>query len=381
MLRTSLIAVAALLVVVGLSLGFYWPFGNGKGGPRYFGVVEIQEVRLGSKVGGRVAKILVAEGDRVKPNDELVLLEMPELEAQKQQALARLQAVEAVLAKAVKGPRDEELEAGEKAQAAAKARYERVKAGWRKEEKEQAASELDAATADLQQAIQTYNRINNIFRSGTKGATTQEEYDSALAGRNRAQGRKDAAAARMKMLNAGSRQEDIDEALAELGRADANLKLLRAGTRPEELDEARAHVTEAQAKLRELDINLKEGVIRAPDAAIIEVMAVRPGDVVAPNQPMIRILRASDLWVMIYVPETELAKVEKGAEVSVTVDGMPDQVLIGRVIHIASISEFTPRNVQSAEERRHQVFAVKVQVDDPKGLFKSGMAAEVVFDR
>jgi membrane fusion protein YbhG len=103
--------------------------------------------------------------------------------------------------------------------------------------------------------------------------------------------------------------------------------------------------------------------------------------VVAPNQPMIRILRASDLWVMIYVPETELAKVEKGAEVSVTVDGMPDQVLIGRVIHIASISEFTPRNVQSAEERRHQVFAVKVQVDDPKGLFKSGMAAEVVFDR
>jgi multidrug resistance efflux pump len=381
MLRIALVGVAAVLLVSVVLLGAYWPFGNGADGQRYFGVVEIQEVRLGSKIGGRVAEVLVMEGDHVKPDDELVRLETPELDAQKQQAVARLQAAEAQLAKAVKGPRDEELEAGVMALAAAKARHTRVTAGWRTEEKEQAASELEAATADLQLALQVFNRVDRLIRSGVKGVATQDEYDAAIASRNRAQGRKDAASAHMKMLHAGSRQEDIDEAAAELGRAEANLKLLRAGTRTEDLAEARAHLAEAQARLREIEANLKEAVIRAPEAATIETIAVRKGDVVAPNQPMLRVLRSSDQWVRIYVPETELALVPKGAQVRVKLDGLPDETFTGRVIHIASISEFTPRNVQSAEERRHQVFGVKVQVENPEGRFKSGMAAEVIFER
>jgi multidrug resistance efflux pump len=183
------------------------------------------------------------------------------------------------------------------------------------------------------------------------------------------------------MLNAGSRAEDIAEAMAELQRADAQLRLLKAGTRQEEIDEERANVAALQAKLREVDINLREAVIRAPEPAVIEVVAVRKGDVVPANQPVLRVLRAQDLWVRIYVPETELAFVSLGAEATIKVDGLPDQPFVGKVIHIAAISEFTPRNVQSAEERRHQVFGVKVRVDDPKGVLKSGMAAEVFFDR
>ena len=380
MLRVTLLAAALLLTAAAVSLGFYWPFSDHHGGRRYFGVVEIQEVRLGSKVSGRVAEVLVQEGQQVEAMQELVRFEVPELQAQRDQAAARVESAQAALDQAIAGPRKQELEAAEAARAAAKARFERIQAGWRKEEKEQAQSDLESATADLQLTRDVFNRVDRLFRAGPKGTVSQDEYDAALASRNRAQGRKDAAQARMNMLNTGSRKEDIAEAAAEMERTDAQLRLLQAGTRPEEKAEAKAQLEEAKARLRELDAQLREAVIVAPEPAVIEVLAVRKGDVVPPNQPVLRVLRAQDLWVRIYVPETELAQVTKGVEVKVKIDGVPDQLFTGKVIHIASISEFTPRNVQSADERRHQVFGVKVRVDDPKGIFKSGMAAEVYFE-
>jgi multidrug resistance efflux pump len=111
------------------------------------------------------------------------------------------------------------------------------------------------------------------------------------------------------------------------------------------------------------------------------VLGVRKGDVVAPNQAIVRVLRADDLWVKAYVPETELGRVRLGQAVDVGVDGYPGRRFAGTVEQIASESEFMPRNVQSADERRSQVFGVKVRVANPDGMFKSGMAAEIVMTR
>jgi HlyD family secretion protein len=110
------------------------------------------------------------------------------------------------------------------------------------------------------------------------------------------------------------------------------------------------------------------------------VVSVRKGDLVPPNQPILRVLLAQDMWVRLYVPETDIWRIKKGAKVQVTVDGSRN-AFEGSVMQISSISEFTPRNVQSADERRHQVFGVKILVPDPRGVFKAGMAAMVVFDR
>jgi multidrug resistance efflux pump len=88
-------------------------------------------------------------------------------------------------------------------------------------------------------------------------------------------------------------------------------------------------------------------------------------------------LKADDLWVKVFIPETELGRVRLDQAVTVTVDSYPGTRFPGRVIQIATQSEFTPRNIQSIDERRHQVFAAKVRVDNPQGVFKSGMAAEV----
>jgi multidrug resistance efflux pump len=320
----SLLAGATLLLAALAGLAFFWPLHQGGGQLRLSGIVEIQEVRLGSKIGGRVALVAVVEGELVQPGQVLVRFEVPELEAQRTQWQARLQSMEAELLRAKNGPRAEEIR--------------------------QAKSELEMAEADLTLSRQEFARSERLYR---QGGTDRSEYDTTRANRDRAQGRVNSARAR--------------------------LDLLYAGTRPEDIADAEAKVTEMRGKLRELDANLAEAIVRAPERAVVDVVAVRKGDLVGPNQPIVRVLRADDLWVKVYVPETQLGKVRLGEPAQVSIDAFPGRTFAGQVFKIDAESEFTPRNVQSADERRFQVFGAKVRVADPQGIFKSGMAAEVVF--
>jgi multidrug resistance efflux pump len=372
--RTILLGLG-LVGGVAAALGCWRLLGDRGTELRLQGTVEVQEVRLGPKIGGRVAEVLIREGQLVQAGQLLVLLEEPELEAQREQWLARVQALSAALDKMRSGARAEEREAAEAAAESAQARYERLKAGSRAEEIRQAEAELKREEATLVAAQKEHRRIEWTL---ARGASTVAEYDSAKAEDDRSAARVAAARAHLDLLVAGSRKEDIDEAAAELKRTRANALLLQNGNRSEDIAEAEATLAEARGKLREVEAQLREASIRAPEPAVVEVLAVRKGDVVAPNQAVVRVLRADDLWVKAYVPETDLGRVRLGQQVEVSVDGYAGKRFAGTVEHIASESEFTPRNVQSADERRHQVFGVKVRVANPDGLFKSGMAAEVV---
>jgi multidrug resistance efflux pump len=321
----SVVAGAALLAAILVALGFFWPFGRRPQVLRLPGVVEIQEVRLGSKIGGRVAEVHTREGKIVERGELLVRFDVPELKAQEQQWRARVELLEAELEKAENGPRPDEIR--------------------------QAKGNLDSAEADVHLARDEFARIDQIYR---RGGSDRAEYDAARAARDRAQGRAVAARARLSLLEEGTRTEDIAA--------------------------ARANLAEVRGKLHEVVVNLREAEVRAPERVVIEVLAVRVGDLVPANQPIIRVLRADDLWVKVYVPETELGKIHLDQAASVTMDTYPGRRFAGVVMQIASQSEFTPRNVQSIDERRHQVFGVKVRVEDPEGIFKSGMAAEVTFD-
>jgi HlyD family secretion protein len=289
------------------------------------GVVEIQEVRLGSKVGGRVADIRVREGDIAEPQQLLVVFEAPELEAQHQQQVSRV--------------------------AQARANLEKAKNGFRPEEIRQARSELESLQADLALAEQEFQRIEALYKDKK---LTRSDYDTAVAVRSRMQGRVAAAQAHYDMLSAGTRAEDI--ALAE------------------------ASLLEAQGKLKEIEANLAEAKVVAPERCLVEVVSVRKGDLVPPHQPVVRVLRADDLWVKVFVPETRLGEVRLGQEVDVTIDSHPGRKFRGTVYHIAGESEFTPRNIQSIDSRRYQVFGLKIRVDDTEGIFKSGMSASVTFN-
>lgn len=369
----SIVLGVVLLAGIVAGLGFFWPFGSRNDALRLPGLVEIQEVRLGSKVGGRVAEVGVAEGDQVEAGQILVRLEAPELEAQRDQQAARVREAESSLEKARNGPRQEEKDVARALSEAANARLKRLKAGNRDEEIQQAKSEYATAEADAQLAREEFSRAQRLAN-----VLSKSEFDQHRATLDRSQGRAAAAKARRDLLVAGTRAEDIEEAEAESRRADANHRLLLAGTRSEELAEVEAKVAEARGKLREIEANLREATVLAPEPAVVEVLAVRKGDIVAANQPMLRVLRTADLWVKVYVPETEMSKVRLGDTVQITVDGYGNQRFQGKVLQINSESEFTPRNVQSVDERRHQVFGVRIRLDAGQGVFKSGMAAQVV---
>lgn len=321
----TLLAGVGLIAATLVALGFFWPFRGRPETLRLPGVVEIQEVRLGSKVGGRVAEVLVQEGDVIRPGQVLVRFEAPELEAQRLQLQAQVQEATATLEKARNGPRKEEIS--------------------------QARSDLNNAEADERLANENYTRAEQLF---TRSAFARADYDAARAA--------------------------VASSRAKAASAKAKLDLLLAGTRPEEIAEVEARLGQIRGKLQEVEANLKEAVVLAPEEAVVDVLAVRKGDLVMANQPILRVLRAGDLWVKAYVPETELGKIRLGQDAAVTIDSYPGVRLPGKVFFIDAEAEFTPRNVQSADERRHQVFGIKVRVPQPqpdKRILKSGMAAEV----
>lgn len=373
-----LVAVLAVTILAAAALGFFWPFGDEPEVLQFPATVEIQEVRLGSKIGGRVKEVLVLEGQTVKPGDALVVFDVPELEAQRDQYSARVEAARAERDKAVSGPREEEKKAARAAAAAAKARWERLTFGWREEEKEQAKQDLASADADLKRAEEDLTRISKLYQ---QRSASRAEYDQAIAARDIARGRANAARARHTMIAVtGSRKEDIAEAHAEWEKAKAKEEELYTGSRKEDIELAKAQLAEAEAKLREIEENLKEREVRVPKAlgaAVVQVLAVRPGDLVPPGQPVVRVLRTEDQWVRFYVPETELGKIRLKQRVDITIDAYSRKRFTGTVDSISSVAEFIPRNVQTRDERRHQVFGVKAKVSNDQGLFHAGMAAEV----
>jgi HlyD family secretion protein len=371
MLRIRLYLILFALVSL-TAVAAFWPFGPRRAGLPLPGSVQSQEVRLGSRVGGRVAAVLVAEGDRVSAGQELVRLDLPELVAQRDQYRAAVARATAELRKARNGPLPLEVRDAETAWKAAVARYQRVLAGPREEEIEQAVQEQQSAEAEYEAAKDNLKRVYEARK-----AAPAVEATAGRARRDRAHAAVAAAKAKLNQLRAGSREEDREEAKAERDRAKAKLDLLRDGTREEDKARAAAELQEANARLSEVEARLLEGSIRAPESGRVEVVSVRPGDIPAANAPLVRLLRDGDQWVRIFVPEHELGKIRVGQSVQVTIDSHPGQSFPGTIYHIAGESEFTPRNVQSPDERRHQVFAARVRVEATAGIFKPGMAADV----
>jgi multidrug resistance efflux pump len=374
MIWKPLLAGGVILAVGAAAGGYYWRWNVPARELQLPGTVETQEVRLSSRVGGRVTKVLVDEGTRIDAGTPVLELEMPELDAQHKQLEAQVAAAKAELAKAIAGPREQDKAAAKANVAAAEARLARMRKGYRAEEKLQAREELTAIEADVENARQELERERALR---IKGAGKDIDYDAAVARYSRLQAQAAAAAAKAKMMEAGYRPEEVAETEAELASIQAASDLLQAGTRQEDKDAAAANVAQLEAQLDELDVKRRERTVVAPEAATVEVIGVRPGDIAAANQPLVKILRADDLWVKAFISEVDLGRIHLGQQVDVTIDTFPDKRFQGEVTYIASASEFTPRNVQTIDERRHQVFGFKVRVDDPQGVFKSGMAADV----
>ena len=271
------------------------------------GAIEARDVEVGSLLGGRVAKVLVDEGSQVTAGQPLVQLETDLIDLQIQQQSSRIAQAKAALAKALQGPR---------------------------------AEEIARARAAAQNAERERGRLASLREKGIAG---QEAYDAAA-----------------------TRATTTAEMLRELER----------GSRHEDIAAARAAVDAEERQLGYLKRQREESVVHAPAAGVVESLDLRPGDLVAPNQPVAKLLEPSQLWVRVYVPEPQLGRVRVGQRAAVKVDTFPKREFPGRVVEIRTQSEYTPRNVQTLDQRMDQVFGVKVAID-PAPELRPGMAATV----
>ncbi|HEY4485685.1 MAG TPA: efflux RND transporter periplasmic adaptor subunit [Nitrospiria bacterium] len=286
------------------------------------GTIEATEVEIASKVTGRIERIHVAEGERVEAGQLLVEIERRELEAQVRAAEAQVAAARANLANLEAGSREQEIKKAEAAM-------------------EEAAANLDKTRVD-------FLRLDRLHKDRV---VSDQEWERAKTALDVAAAREREASEHAGLLKAGVRKEVIEAARGEWQRAQAELALARA-----QRDNAR---------------------LSSPLTATVLVKVREAGEMATAGAPIVTLGDLDHLWVKIYVKETELGRVKLGQAATVKVDSFPAKGYAGRVAFISSKAEFTPKTIQTKEERVKMVFEVKVAVENQNGELKPGMPADV----
>ena len=305
----------------------------GAPGNRASGYVEATDVRVAAEVGGRVLDVKVAEGDRIAAGAAIATIDSTAIEIAVRRAQAERDAAAAQLKLLQAGSRVEDIR-----QAAAQVQSAQA-------EVKAAQAELDAASADLE-------RFEALLRAN---AGSRKQRDDAVT-------RRDVSAARVRA--AQERAQAAADALARL----------RAGARPQEIEGARARVAAADAQIASLQKNLADAVLKAPVGGLVTSKLIDAGEMVQPGTPLVVITDLDHAWANVYVDEPSVPRLRLGAPAVLVTDA--GQRLNGSITFISPKAEFTPRNVQTAEERSKLVYRVKVSVDNRDGVLKPGMPVE-----
>jgi HlyD family secretion protein len=315
-----------------------WVAGCGDAPPdtsvRVSGHVEATEVRVAPEAGGRVLELSLEEGTRVSPGDIVVRLDPRDAELALQRAQAEQAAAEAQLRLLEAGSRREDVRQAEAQVAAAKA-------------------DLAAARAELASAERDLERFEALLR--TNAGSVKQRDDAATS--------RDVGRERVSM--AQGRLRAAEEALARLV----------AGARREEIDAARARVAATRAQVATVEKSLADTTLTATVGGVVTDKLVEPGEIIAPRTPVAVVADLDHAWADVFVPEPTVPRIRLEQTVSVFTDaGGPG--IAGRVTWISPKAEFTPRNVQTADERSKLVYRVRVALDNSSGVFKQGMPVE-----
>ena len=367
--------VAAVAIIAGYS---YWNSSSKNSAIVISGVIEADDIHVGSKIGGRVLKVVAKRGQTVNAGETLVLLEPKDIDASYAEAQAGLRQAEAKYALLTAGFRKEEIEQAEAAVKQAQAELDQFISGPRQQEIDQAEAEWKAAKAQAENAQKFLQRMDGLAK---RELIARQEYDDALAKADEADQKMAAAREHYNLALAGTRKEEIERARQRLAEVDAKRRQLRSGFRKEEIAQAKSEMEGARARVQLMQAQLEETVIKAPVDALIDTLDLEPGDLVGAGKPVATLLRTGSLWVRAYLPEAQLGFVQPGLAVKVRVDSFPGRDFRATVRRIFRQGEFTPRNVQTHEERALQVFQTEVVIDDPDNVLRPGMSADVTIEK
>lgn len=301
---------------------------------RVSGHVEATDVRVAPEVGGRIVNLPLKEGDRVEVGAVVLGLDTRDAQLAIDRARAEQRAAEAQLRLLQAGSRPEEIRQSDaQAQAA-------------RDEAQAARAELAAAEADLQ-------RFEALLEAN---AGSRKQRDDARTRRDVARERVQAADSRLRAAEQGTVK-------------------LRAGARPQEIDVARARVAAAVTQVAAAEELLKDSEVLSPARGVVSEKLAEIGEVIAPRAPVLVITDLDNAWADVYVPEPVIPRLRLGQAATVFTDA-GGSGLQGSVTFISPKAEFTPRNVQTAEERSKLVYRVRIAVDNKQGVLKSGMPVE-----
>lgn len=189
----------------------------------------------------------------------------------------------------------------------------------------------------------------------------------------------DAASAQLEFLRADAKRQKDLLARRVVSPNDAERADSAAKTQEKNVEAAQMRIIQARAQLADIEAQLKEMQVVAPAESVLEVLTVKVGDVLPPNGEVATLLLPQHLWVRVYVPETWLGKIKLGEQIHLRVDSFPGKDFPGVVEQINRQAEFTPRNVQTVEDRIKQVFGVKIRLPNDDDRLRAGMAADVYF--
>ena len=339
------------------------------------GTIEARNIHVGSKVGGRIEKVLVKEGDAVEAGAVLVTFEDREVTAALQDAQGALDQAKANYEMISRGYRPEDKAEARANAEQARSAYQAYERGYREEQIAQVKADVDRARAQAVNADRNYERAKELAAGGV---FSRQQLDDATAARDAAQAALRNAEQHFAEFSAGYRKEDVATARAKLAQAEASQRRAERGYRPEEVAAAKAQYERAQASLLDAQTKYKERQVIAPTSATVEVLDVRPGDLIAPNAPIALLLERDQIYVRVFVPETQFGLIQLGQPAELKVDAFPRKAFRATVEQINQKAEYLPRNVQTREERTHQVVGIKLRIDDPDRLIRAGMSADVL---
>ncbi len=321
--------IAVVFAALGVS-GTWWFLKVEENGSQdtltLYGNIDIRNAQLAFMEPERIAQVMVEEGDRVEKGEVLATLQSDRIKTQIRQVTAEIAAQQQVVDKLVAGTRPQEIE--------------------------QARAEVAAAQVQVKNAAQNLKRIK---KTADTGATSQQALDDA-----------------------GAR---LDVERAKLRVKEKALNLALEGPRKEDIAAAKARLEALKASLSLLKVRLGDLTLKAPAAGIIESRILEPGEMAGPASPVFTLALTDPKWVRAYVPEPDLGHIKKGMKAVIVSDSFPTRQFTGWVGFISPEAEFTPKNVETTDLRTKLVYEVRIFVHDPDDLLRLGMPVTAMVDR
>ncbi len=353
------------------------------------GNIEVTDARLGFKIPGRLAERLVDEGEAIAAGDLIAVLENTDQQLAVNQAQANVAYVEAILSELEAGSRQEDIDRVAAQLQQSRAKLDELETGSRVQEIANAEAQLDralagsaAAESQLELAKSDIERYEELFEAGVVSESEYErmltQHETAESAYNQAHAAVQSAEEALSLVREGPRTEQLNYARAAVSQADAAYRLVKSGPREETIEQAIAQVNIAKEVLKQAKQQMEYTRLYAPFNGVVLSKAAEAGEYLNPGSPVVTIGSLDKVWLRAYINETDLSRVSLGTSVDVTTDTYPDKVYEGRISFISSEAEFTPKSVQTQDERVKLMYLVKIELDNPNYELKPGMPADCI---